>query len=323
MILKDCTELLDSITEPVIIVSQKGETIYKNQEAENLQSYIGINNINRLIDDVINSKYIKEGINIKGLYRQIKDNHFQLDCYNYRDYLILFIRDITRLIKLEEETNREGKIVSFSKLLAELFHDLKGPVAGLKAATQYLKENPSEVDLIDDMLSDINRIEKYLRDTADLTKPLNLSLTRENVHKIIDGVINRFKNIYQNLNIVRNYDPSIPDVYIDIDYFQLVLDNIIQNAVDEIGENGTIWVETGISSDSVYSPKRDKIYIRIKDSGKGVPDDIVDKIFLPFFSTKQSGTGIGLANAFKIIKHHNGILRYIKDSTFEILLPVR
>lgn len=321
MILKDCTDILDSITEPIIFISQKGKILYKNQEAENLQLYVGVDNLSMLIEDVINSKYIKDGINVKGLYKQVKNNHFQIDCYNYKDYLILFIKDITRLMKLDEEADREGKVTSFSKLLAELFHDLKGPIAGLKAAAQYLKENPSEIDLIDDMLLDINRIENYLKDVTNLTKPLNLSLRIENIHRVLDSIVNRFKSIYPNLNIIRNYDPSIPDAQIDVDYFQFVISNILQNAVDEVKEKGTIWIETGISSDPVYSPKRDKVYIRIKDSGNGVPDEIVDKIFLPFFSTKPTGTGIGLANAFKIIKQHNGVLRYIKDSTFEILLP--
>lgn len=323
MINLNCEELLEGITEPVVVLSKDGDIIYENQEAESLKSIIGISDFLEILKYTINLKYVKDGLSVKGIDKRLKDRQFQIDCYNYRDKLLLLIRDITRISKLEEESKREGTITSFSKLLAELFHDLKGPIAGLKAAAQYIKENPSEVDLIEDMLSDVERIERFFKDVMDLTKPLNLSLKKENIHRVIEKVLNRIIIIYPGLNVVRNYDPSIPDILFDPEYIQRVIENIVQNGVEEIDGKGTIWIETGVSSDHIYSPKMDKVYIKIKDSGRGVPEEIEDKIFLPFFSTKPSGTGIGLANAYNIVKSHNGILRYIKNSTFEILLPIR
>lgn len=319
----DCQEIFDSITKSIAIINRKGEILYKNQELENLISYIGNSKFHEIIKFILDLKYLKDGLNIKGLQKRLEDQYFQLDCYNYKDYVVIFIEDITRLVKLEEDSYQEGKISSFSKLIAELFHDMKGPISGLKAATQYLKENPSETDLIDEMLTDIGRIEKFLRDISDLTRPLNLSLRKENIHKIVEKVINRFCIKYPDLKIIRNYDPSIPDINIDDDYMQTVFENILQNAVDAVGTEVTVWIETGISSDPVYSPRMDKIFIRIRDSGRGIPEEILEKIFLPFFSTKEKGTGVGLANAFKIVKQHGGVLRYIGNSTFEILLPIR
>ncbi|MCX7737915.1 MAG: ATP-binding protein [Hydrogenothermaceae bacterium] len=319
----NCEELLEGVAEPILVVSKEGDIFYKNQEMESLKSIIGINDFREIINYILGLKYVRDGLNVKGIQKELKGRVFQIDCYNYRDKVLIFLRDITRVVKLEEEIKKEGSISSFSKLLAELFHDLKGPIAGLKAATQYIKENPNETDLLEDMLSDIERIEKFLKDVMDITKPINLSLKKENIHIVIEKVLNRIKIIYPNLNTVRNYDPSIPDLMIDPDYIQRVIYNIIQNGVEEAGEDGTIWVETGVSSDPIYSPKMDKVYLRIKDSGRGVPQEIEDKIFLPFFSTKPSGTGVGLANAYNIVKSHSGILRYVKNSTFEILLPIR
>lgn len=319
----NCEELLEGVTEPILVVSKEGDIFYKNQEMESLKSIIGINDFREIINYILGLKYVRDGLSVKGIQKELKGRVFQIDCYNYRDKVLIFLRDITRIVKLEEEIKKEGSISSFSKLLAELFHDLKGPIAGLKAATQYIKENPSETDLLEDMLSDIERIEKFLKDVMDMTKPINLSLKKENIHIVVEKVLSRIKIIYPNLNIVRNYDPSIPDLMIDPDYIQRVIYNIVQNGVEEAGQDGTILVETGVSSDPIYSPKMDKVYLRIKDSGRGVPEEIEDKIFLPFFSTKPSGTGVGLANAYNIVKSHNGILRYVKDSTFEILLPIR
>lgn len=319
----DWQEILDSITYGLAVVDKRGKIVYKNQEVENLISCIGNQKFMEIVDDVLNTKYIKEGLGIKGLHKSFDDYHFQIDCYNYHDLVVMFIEDISRLVKLEEENLREGKISSFSKLIAELFHDMKGPISGLKAAAQYLKENPSEIDLIDEMLSDIERMEKFLIDIASLTRPINISLRKENIHKLLEKVIHRFIIKYPDLKIIRNYDPSIPELNIDDSYMQTVLENIIQNAVDAAGKDSNIWIETGISFDPVYSPRMDKVSIKIKDSGNGIPEEIIDKIFIPFFSTKEKGTGVGLANAFKIVKQHGGVLRYIGNSTFEILLPIR
>ncbi|MCX7760745.1 MAG: ATP-binding protein [Hydrogenothermaceae bacterium] len=319
----NCEEILESITDPVVIISKEGKILFENQEAKNFASLSGVQSLEALLKDVLKSRYISEGFNIKGMYRRFKDKDLEIDGYIYRDSIIVVIRDITRYIKLEEDLKKEGKIQIFSKLLAELFHDLKGPISGIKAAAQYFKENPSEIEMIDDIINDIGRIERFLKEVTSLTRPLNLVLRNENIHKIIDKTVIRYETIYPTVKIKRLYDPSLPDIPIDEDYFLRVLENLIQNSVDAINSEGEIIIETGISDDMIYSPRRDKIYIRIKDSGKGVPEDIIDKIFLPFFSTKEGGTGVGLSNAFNIVKSHGGILRYIGNSTFEILLPIR
>ncbi|MFN3787852.1 MAG: ATP-binding protein, partial [Sulfurihydrogenibium azorense] len=100
-----------------------------------------------------------------------------------------------------------------------------------------------------------------------------------------------------------------------------VIENLVKNAIEAIDQKGEITIQTGISFDPVFSPRMNKVSIKIKDSGKGVPQEIVDKIFLPHFTTKESGSGVGLANAYNIVKSHKGILRYIGNATFEILLP--
>ncbi|MEZ0323994.1 MAG: ATP-binding protein [Hydrogenothermaceae bacterium] len=319
----NCEEILESITDPVIILSREGKVLFENQEAKNFASLSGIQSFEDLLRDVLKSRYISEGFNIKGMYKRFNDRALEIDGYVYRDSIIIIIRDITRYIKLEEDIKKEGNIQTFSKLLAELFHDLKGPIAGVKAAAQYLKENPSEVEMIDHIINDIGRIERFLKEVMSLTRPINLVLREENIHKVIDKTLIRYETIYPNVKIKRYYDPSLPEVMIDEDYFVRVLESLIQNSIDAINSEGEITIETGISDDMIYSPRRDKIYIRIKDSGEGVPEEIIDKIFLPFFSTKEEGTGVGLSNAFNIVKSHGGVLRYIGNSTFEILIPIR
>jgi two-component system nitrogen regulation sensor histidine kinase GlnL len=232
------------------------------------------------------------------------------------------LRDITRFYKLEEESKREGTLYAFSKMLSELFHDMKGPITGIKAAAQYLKDNPRETELLDDILYEIKRIEEFINQIAYLNKPEKLNLSKENIHKLIDNVIAKFSKIYSEAEFVRKYDPSLPEIKIDKNQILNVIENLIKNALEAINFEGKVEVETGISFDEIYSPKRNKISIKIKDSGPGIPEDMLDKLFIPFYTTKEFGTGVGLARSYKIVKQHKGILRYIGNSTFEIILPI-
>jgi nitrogen-specific signal transduction histidine kinase len=315
-------EILESILEPITVLDFSGKILYANQEFENYRSILG-RRLNKLLLDIINLKYIKEGIPVKNLYKEIDEYKFLIDIFPYEnDKVILLLRDITRFYKLEEESKREGTLYAFSKMLSELFHDMKGPITGIKAAAQYLKDNPGETELLDDILYEIKRIEEFINQIAYLNKPEKLNLLKENIHKLIDNVIAKFSKIYPQVEFVRKYDPSLPEIKIDKNQMLSVIENLIKNALEAINFEGRVEVETGISFDEIYSPKRNKIFIKIKDSGSGIPEDMLDKLFIPFYTTKEFGTGVGLARSYKIVKQHKGILRYIGNSTFEIILPI-
>jgi two-component system nitrogen regulation sensor histidine kinase GlnL len=315
-------EILESILEPITVLDYSGKILYSNQEFENYRSILG-RRLNKLLSDIINLKYLKEGIPIKNLYKEINEYKFLIDIFPYEnDKVILLLRDITRFYKLEEESKREGTLYAFSKMLSELFHDMKGPITGIKAAAQYLKDNPRETKLLDDILYEIKRIEEFINQIAYLNKPEKLSLSRENIHKLIDNVIAKFNKVYLQVEFVRKYDPSLPEIKIDKNQILNVIENLIKNALEAINFEGKVEVETAVSFDEIYSPKRNKISIKIKDSGSGIPKDMLDKLFIPFYTTKEFGTGAGLARSYKIVKQHKGILRYIGNSTFEIILPI-
>ncbi|MBX0312335.1 MAG: histidine kinase [Sulfurihydrogenibium sp.] len=315
-------EILESILEPITVLDYSGKILYSNQEFENYRSILG-RRLNKLLSDIINLKYVKEGIPVKNLYKEIDEHKFLIDIFPYEnDKVILLLRDITRFYKLEEESKREGTLYAFSKMLSELFHDMKGPITGIKAAAQYLKDNPGETELLDDILYEIKRIEEFINQIAYLNKPEKLNLSKENIHKLIDNVIAKFSKIYPQVEFVRKYDPSLPEIKIDKNQILSVIENLIKNALEAINFEGKVEVETGISFDEIYSPKGNKISIKIKDSGPGIPEDMLDKLFIPFYTTKEFGTGVGLARSYKIVKQHKGILRYIGNSTFEIILPI-
>ncbi|GAB6073013.1 hypothetical protein JCM14244_13900 [Venenivibrio stagnispumantis] len=314
-------DILESITQPVFIVNLEKEIIYQNQSAK---SYFDKKSLHQFIEKIFSLRHIKDGFSIINYFLEISELKFIVDIYPYKEeYIIIFAKDITRYFELEEISRKEDIIFALSKMIAEIFHDMKGPISGIKAAAQFLKENPEELSLIDDIIEETDRLTKMINEITFINKDINLKKEPTNIHKLIDKVIKSFQKEYKEVIFERLYDPSIPDINIDKDYLTRVFINLIRNSIEAINGKGKIQIQTGISFDKILSPKGNKIYIRIKDSGKGIPKELEDKIFLPFITTKSSGMGIGLASAYKIIKKHEGIIRYIKDATFEILLPIK
>ncbi|SNZ02809.1 two-component system, NtrC family, nitrogen regulation sensor histidine kinase GlnL [Persephonella hydrogeniphila] len=315
-------KILESIDDPIVVVSKNGKILYINQAGYTLKSQLGNKGFSELVNSPLNLNFIKKGMSVKGLFKEINNNRFLIDAFPYEDGITLLIRDITRFIELEELSKKEGLIITVSKLLSSVFHDMKGPIGGIKGAAQLLKEDIQDKELIDDILYETKRIENMISEITLLAKPVQLSKKMINIHKVIDDAIKTLEKSFPEVYFERLYDPSLPDLYIDPDYMYRVLVNIIKNGIEAIKGKGKIRVSTGISWDKIYSPKGNKVFIKIKDSGKGVSEDMIDKLFIPFVSTKKKGMGIGLSSSYKIVKEHGGILRYIGDATFEILLPI-
>ncbi|ACN99358.1 putative nitrogen regulation protein NR(II) [Sulfurihydrogenibium azorense Az-Fu1] len=316
-------EILDNFQEPIVVIDKDKNIVYSNSAFDSYISYFSKNDIINLLKEILSIKYLEEGLSVKNYLITLNNSYLLVDVYPFEDMYIILLKDITRLVKLEEELKKEGTLTAVSKFLIQLFHDIKGPITGIKAATEYLKENPDELDLLDDIIYEVNKIQNYINQLSSLSKPLKLNLSYQNIHKLIDKVVKKYEKVYKNVKFIKLYDPSLPDIYVDKEKMTSVIENLVKNAIEAIDQKGEITIQTGISFDSVFSPRMNKVSIKIKDSGKGVPQEIVDKIFLPHFTTKESGSGVGLANAYNIVKSHKGILRYIGNSTFEILLPIR
>ncbi len=316
--------ILESIGDPIVVLDFNGDIIYLNQSAQQLKAQIGKHRFNELIKYPLSLKHVREGISVKSIFKEIDKNKFLIDAFPYENRCVtLLIRDITRFIELEEKNKKEGWIVTISRLISNIFHDMKGPIGGIKGSAQLLKEDPTDQELIDDILYEVKRLESMINDITLITKKFNLQKEKTNIHMLIDRAIKSLYSQYPEMEFERIYDPSLPDIELDREYMLRVLINIIRNGIESVNGRGKITVYTGISWDKVYSPKGDKVFIRVKDSGKGVSEDIIDKLFIPFTSTKKGGMGIGLSSSYKIVKEHKGILRYIGNATFEILLPYK
>ena len=152
--------------------------------------------------------------------------------------------------------------------------------------------------------------------------------TEVNIHQVLDRVYNLVKaEAGQKVELVRDYDPSIPEVHADSDQLIQALLNILQNAVRAVGEEGRIVLRTRIQRNFTIGSKCHRLVaqIDIQDNGPGIPSEILEKIFYPMVSASEGGLGLGLSIAQTLINQHRGLIECRTmpgETVFTVLLPV-
>jgi signal transduction histidine kinase len=214
------------------------------------------------------------------------------------------------------------------ELATGLAHEIKNPLAGIKLSMEILVNDPSispeNKDVLIKVISEIKRIELLLKELLSLAKPPKLNFEEVNIHDVLESALlfsskePTFKKSVGNIKIERRYE-DIPKITADPMQLQQVFMNLILNAIDEMPEGGTIFINTSYNKDNTVN-------IEISDTGKGIDEGIMDSIFKPFFTTKPRGTGLGLAVTKKIVEQHGGTISVRNNpeggATFTVLLPL-
>ena len=148
-----------------------------------------------------------------------------------------------------------------------------------------------------------------------------------NIHEVVERVRALVKVQNKNINIHRDYDPSIPEIVADPEQLIQVLLNLACNSAEALEGQGDIVLRTRAMRQFTISKTRHKLVVAIEiiDNGPGVPEDIKDKIFFPMITGRVEGTGLGLSIAQSIVNHHGGLIDCISEpghTVFQIFLPL-
>jgi len=228
-----------------------------------------------------------------------------------RENLEIEIRDKTnKLIQAE-------RLSAIGEISARLAHDLRNPLTVIKGTVEIIKAKNKKIDTefsskqIEMMERAVSRMSNQIDEVLDFVKIQTLHATRNSLFETIGLSVTKIKKSTDfSINVVGN---NVQFVY-DADKLEVVLDNVITNAVEAINEKGQIDIRV--------NDNLNEIVIEIEDSGTGVPDELLTKIFEPLFTTKQRGTGLGLASCKRIIEQHGGSIHVkSKPSMFIIKLP--
>ncbi len=321
--------LIDLIPEPLIVIDKRNLLIrYLNLESQiffkKSSKYLIGKEINVLFPEnsyLINN--LKKIIHKTGVFFikeiPVRDlENVELRCVvseNKDENILLFFKsDKPRYEKIFDENS----LGVFDETFSILAHEINNPISSIKMAAQLIEKSTknSDKELIDIIKNESDRISKLIDSLSSIDSKLSISSkSYENIHEIIRYSLFKLKQKSKKVSIVENFDPSLPTINLDKNLFVQVLDNLLVNAYESSNflKKSYIKISTKYSyGETITIPNvKDKknnnsIMIIIEDNGKGVEKKNIEKIFLPLFSTKKRGSGLGLFLAKKIINDHGG-----------------
>ncbi|MEW6599546.1 MAG: PAS domain S-box protein [Nitrospirota bacterium] len=288
-----------------------------------------------------NDKLLRPDGSPAGVYSWELQNTVDGRWYEIRDSAIEWIdgrivrleiaNDITERKKIEETLKRAEQMKLVGEWAAGLAHEIKNSLAGIKISVEVLGAEANMPDedkeTIIRAVKEIKRIEMLLKSLLSFAKPPKLQLHAADVNEILEKTIDfSLKQSYlkpedMQIEVVKDLDKNIPRTLADTQQMQQVFTNLLLNARDAMKGGGILTAR------SYYNAQDNMIHIEISDTGEGVDEALLDKIFQPFVTTKSKGTGLGLAISKRIIEQHGGTISAGNKpgggGIFYINLPVR
>lgn len=240
---------------------------------------------------------------------------------------VMLARDMTRERQLQEKLAQSEKLTAMGTLVSGVAHELNNPLAAILGLAQILRSMPADQWAH----KDIESIEQNARRCQRIVESL-LAFARQNrmtrrpasLNEILGGVLDlhEYQLRMDDIRIERDLDPALPTFPVDVTRWQQVFVNLISNAqqamVQADSPERLLRVETRHAGG--------KVVIRVRDTGPGIPEGNRNLVFNPFFTTKETGTGLGLGICFGIVKDHGGLIELETDrgpgASFRITVPV-
>jgi two-component system nitrogen regulation sensor histidine kinase GlnL len=350
----DLRLVLDSLPQAVIVTDKNNAILYANMTAENVfrasSSYLLKHNM---------EKIVPFGSPVLGLVKQVMTkgapvNEYQIDISSPRTgegkivdvyaapladnspKAILVFRERSMADRIDRQLSHRSAARSVTGLAAMLAHEIKNPLSGIRGAAQLLESvvGKDDKELAQLITTETDRIVKIVDRMEVFSDESPVEHAPVNMHSILGHVRRIAENGFaQNIKIIEQYDPSLPDVSGSSDQLIQVFLNLIKNASEAMGDNPEARItlssayRSGIRLASPGSGERAALPLEfsVSDNGKGIPEEIRAHIFEPFVTTRINGSGLGLALVAKTIGRHGGIIECDsvegQGTIFKILLP--
>jgi len=256
----------------------------------------------------------------------IKVSVYPLTLENIRRGLVILFEDITEFKLLQQQVLRSDKLSALGELSVGIAHEIRNPLGIIKAIEQTMKRELSEnheaireLEIIDE---EIERANKFVKALMEFGKPSKSEFNNCSLSSTIEDVLTiTNKYIMQhNVNVVFNkpHDLDIDNIYADKELLKQVFINIIFNGVQAMPNGGTLTI-------SIINFNNNFIKLIFEDTGIGIFAENIEKIFNPFFTTKDYGTGLGLSIVQRIIDEHKGTINVSSKvgngSRFDVIIP--
>ncbi|MFK8114321.1 MAG: nitrogen regulation protein NR(II) [Rubripirellula sp.] len=240
---------------------------------------------------------------------------------------VLQLSDVTTRILIDDRLRRMERYMGLGSMAVGLHHEIKNPLAALSLHVQLLEEQLDEQGISDEahgmigiIKTEVTRIGGVLEGFRDFASISTLNCEKVDVQGIVERQVQLIapQATQQRINVQTVFpDGAMPQVAADRIRLEQVLLNLLVNSMEAMPTGGELKIRA--------LPTKDSVRLEVTDSGPGIPDDLKDSVFDPYFTTKSEGTGLGLALCDKIMRHHHGSLEFRSSThatTFVMTIPI-
>ena len=218
---------------------------------------------------------------------------------------VMVVEDLTELIKAQ-------KSAAWKEVAQRIAHEIKNPLTPILLSAQRLRKKfldnaPDFPTVLEEssttIMNEVGSLKHLVDEFYQFARLPAPRFSKEDIHSILQEVIKLYRRAHRDLHVHTNHDIQLPLINLDREQIRRVFVNLFENSIDAMNSQGELWIKT------YYDRDHQKAVITIEDSGKGIPPEDQNKLFLPYFSRKKSGTGLGLAIVHRIIQEHNGTIK--------------
>lgn len=240
---------------------------------------------------------------------------------------LFILRDLGEVKRLQEQVQRNERLTALGNLAAGVAHEIRNPLSSIKGFATYLagkfKNDGPDKEAAKVMIQEVDRLNRVVSELLEFARPGHMKLQEEDINSVIARTLRLAGSDASAKRVTVNFsrNDSLPLVPVDAERLTQALLNLFLNAVQAMEPGGVLDVSASVENGS------NRVGVRVADTGKGMPPEVLSGIFNPYFTTKSSGTGLGLAIVHRIVEGHGGEIKVSsqpgKGTVFTILLPLR
>jgi PAS domain S-box-containing protein len=341
-------EILQSMVNGVLTTDIKGRVVTCNSMAEKITGRKANEVLGRTCEEI----WGKRGVITQTIENSLKDRRYHnhesslasperglvpvsFSSTILRDHqgkkigALLTIQDLSEVKELEEKVRRGDKLAALATMAAGMAHEIKNPLSSMKVLTQLLHKKFDSPEFRDKFMEiiprEINRIDRIVESLLSFARATALNFEKVKIEEIIEETLKYFEGQAKEseIKIIRHY-ADLPAIEVDRAQIPQVFSNLVLNAIQAMPTGGELTITTlpGKEIENVLQ----NIKIRISDTGHGISEETVKKLFDPFYTTKYGGTGLGLTITHSIVDGHKGYIdvesKVGKGTAFTVTLPL-